>query len=92
MKYTFSCSLVRSGLIGGGLFLDDEALTYKTGKLTIEPKLRNLVLPLKDITGISWKTAVFPIATVTMADGEEYSFMIFSKARFEKAYAELKGE
>lgn len=89
MGHTFACSLVvKGGLIGGAVIVDGEALTYRTGKLTIDPKYRNLALPRKDISGISWKTVVFPIATVTMAGGEEYRFMIFNKGGFEKAYAE----
>ena len=91
MKYTFACSMVNHGLIGGGLILDEESVTYRTGKLTIEPRLRNLVLPLEDIESVSWKNVVFPIATFTMKNGEEYRFLIFNRMRFERAYWDIRG-
>ena len=87
MKY-FICSLCHNGILGGGLCLDEQSLTFKTNKLTVSDKYRNLVLPLKEITEISWKWIVFPVATVHMKNGEKYSFIIFGKSRFEKWFNE----
>lgn len=86
MKKAFMCSLCHNGLLGGGLYLDSEALTYKTGKLTVDKKLRNLVLPLCDICDVTWKQKVFPVATFRMKNGEEYTIMIFNKTRFLKYF------
>ena len=80
----FVCSLCHHGILGGGLYLDRQSLTYKTNKLTVDKKYRNLVLPMQEIKGISWKWIVFPLATVDMKNGESYKFMIFNKSRFEK--------
>ena len=87
MKKTFACSLCHNGILGGGLFLDEETLTYKTGKLTVDPKFRNLVLPRKDIREITWKWIA---ATIHMCDGTEYTFLIFNKPGFEKCYEQLR--
>ena len=81
---TFACSFCHQGLLGGGLFLDHQSLTYKTNKLTVDKKYRNLVLPLLQINEIAWKQIVFPIAAVHMKNGESYKFMIFNKNRFIK--------
>ena len=85
---TFICSLCHNGILGGGLYLDRQSLTYKTNKLTVEKKYRNLVLPLQEIKEISWKLIVFPIAIITMKNGELYKFIIFNKKRFEKWFEE----
>lgn len=61
---SFVCSLCHNGIVGGGLYLDSQSLTYKTNKLTVGKKYRNLVLPMQEIKEISWKWIVFPIATV----------------------------
>ena len=86
MKSYFVCSLVRNGLLGGGLIVDDDSITYKTGKVTVDWKFRNLVLNRDEIAALSWKRMIFPVATVEMKNGEKYSFMIFNKRRFLKVY------
>ena len=92
MRKAFMCSLCRNGILGGALYLEPEAVTYKTGKLTVDPKYRNLVLPMKEIRELTWKWIVFPVATMHMENGEEYTFLIFNKGRFEKYYREFRGE
>ena len=79
---SFVCSLCHNGILGGGLYLDSQSLTYKTNKLTVDKKYRNLVLPMQEIKEISWKWIVFPIATVNMKNGELYKFIIFNKSEF----------
>ena len=86
MKKTFICSLCRGGILGGALYLDETAVTYKTNKLTVDKKYKNLVLPLEEIENLSWKRMLFPIATFRMKSGEEYKFIIFNKRRFSKYY------
>ena len=91
MKKSFMCSLIcRNGILGGGVCIDDTAITYKTNKLTVDKKYRNLVLPLNEISELSWKWVLFPIATLHMTSGEKYKLIIFNKKRFSKYYAEVK--
>ena len=85
---SFVCSLCHNGILGGMLYLDGSSLTYKTGKLTVDSKYRNLVLPLSNIKEISWKWMIFPVATVHTRIGEDYKFIIFNKPRFEKWFKE----
>ena len=86
MKSYFICSLCHKGVLGGGLIVDEDTITYKTGKVTVENRYRNLVLNRRDILSISWKWVVFPKATFEMKNGELYSFLIFNKRRFIKVY------
>lgn len=90
MKTYFVCSLCHNGVLGGGLVVDDESLTYRTNKLTVDKKYRNLRLEVKDIEGLSWKWVVFPVATFTMKDGSSYKFLIFNKWRFNKVFEQIK--
>ncbi len=86
MKSYFMCSLCYKGLLGGTLIVDEEAVTFKTGKLTIPIHLRNLKLNRTDIRSLSWEQVVFPIAVFEMKNGEEYRFLVFNKGGFTEAY------
>ena len=91
MKKVFMGSLIcPNGILGGGIYLDDVAITFKTNKLTVDKKYRNLVLSLDDICALTWKWRVFPIATIRMTNGEEYKLIIFNQGRFNKFYTEAK--
>ncbi len=91
MKKFFMCSIICSnGIVGGGLYLDKNAITFKTNKLTVDKQLRNLVLPLNRICEISWKRIIFPIATFKIIGGEQYKFLMFNKKAFENSYIEVK--
>ena len=92
MKKMFLCSLCRGGILGGVLYLDPESLNYKTNKVTVDRKYRNLILPLSEIQSLTWQRILFPIAVVRMEDGEEYKFLLFHKPSFEKHYLECKGQ
>ena len=85
---SFVCSLCHNGILGGALYLDRQSLTYKTNKLTVDKKYRNLVLPMQEIKEVSWKWIIFPVATVHMKNGERYKFIIFNQSRFEKWFQE----
>ena len=41
MGKTFVCSLCRNGIIGGGLYIDEQSITYSTQKLTVSPLYRD---------------------------------------------------
>ena len=91
MKKSFMCGLIcHNGIIGGVLNLDENSVTYKTNKLTVDRAYRNLVLPLGEIAELTWKWVVFPIATFRMKNGTEYKVMLFNKRRFQKYYAEVR--
>ena len=85
---SFVCSFCHNGILGGVLYLDNTLLTYKTNKLTVDKKYRNLILPLNEIKEINWKRIIFPVATFFMKNGESYKFIIFHKRRFKKWFCE----
>ena len=89
MKKTFISSYCRGGIIGGALYADESALTFKTNKLTVAREVRNLTLRLDEIEDLQWKWIVFPIASIKMKSGETHRFIIFNKWRFDKHYKEI---
>ena len=84
MKKYFVVSLVKNGLIGGGISADSEAITYRTGKVTIPQEYRHLVMKYEDICEVSSEWLfVLPTVTVKMRNGQEYKFAVFfSRKRF----------
>ena len=91
MKKSFMCSLIcHNGIVGGALYLDENSVTYRTNKLTVNKAYRNLVLPLDKITELTWRWVVFPIATFHLNNGEKYKILIFNKRRFQKWFQEYR--
>ena len=92
MKKYFVASLCRNGILGGGILLDESRITYKTGKVTVPAKYRNLQLPYEEIVEISkgWLFC-FPTVTLQMKDGEAYKFIVFARKRFLTAIKEIGG-
>ena len=88
MKKAFMCSLLYNGILGGGLYLDKQSVTFVCKKLTVDKKYKTIVLPLNEINEMTWKWMFFPVATFCMRNGEKYRMLIFNKCRFEKWFRE----
>ena len=91
MKKYFVVSLVKNGLIGGGISADSEAIIYRTGKVTIPQEYRHLVMKYEDICEVSSEWLfVLPTVTVKMRNGNEYKFAIFfNRKRFVDTLIEM---
>ena len=78
MKKYFIVSLIKNGILGGSIVATEDAITYRTGKLTIPQEYRNLVLKYNDIAEVSKGWAlILPTVTIKMNDGKEYKFAVF---------------
>ena len=78
MKNYFIVSLIRNGILGGGMTADAEAITYHTGKVTVPAEFRRLVMKYSDIRQVeTGRTLLMPTVTVKMQNGEEYKFAVF---------------
>lgn len=86
MKTQFMCSIIYGGVLGGALVVDDNSITYKTGKVTVDDRIRNLKMDVADIESLTWKGI---IATIALKSGDKYSFLIFNKKRFIEVYESL---
>ena len=58
MKKYFVVSLVKNGILGGGIVADSEAITYHTGKVTVPKEYRHLEMKYKDIESFSDKAVI----------------------------------
>ena len=87
MKKVFLCSLCHKGILGGALILDEQALTYQTGKTSIDLAYKNLKLPFSEIQSVTWKWRLFPLAIFEMQDGRFYRFLIFNMRRFCRCFS-----
>lgn len=83
MKRVYAASLCKNGLLGGGLYIDDEKITFRTGKITVPPRIKNLELDFKDVAGVR-KECIFilPVAAVSMKSGEEWKFFVLRRNDF----------
>ena len=83
MKQHFIASICREGILGGVIVADDEALIFRTGKVTVSPVLKNLEMKYRDIQGFTKKWVFcFPFFYIAMKDGGNYKFIIFNPKRF----------
>ena len=83
MKSVFVVSLCREGILGGAIYMDDDKMVYRTNKLTVSDKYRNLEMCFEDVTGIVCGR-LFLLATVTinLQNKESYRFIVFRKKKF----------
>ena len=93
MNNTFSVSLCKNGLLGGFITIGDVSMVYKTGKVTVPQKYRNLVMAYSDILSVTEGCLLFlPTVTVKMKDEEEYKFVVFNMKRFMNVLNEKRSE
>ena len=78
MKNYFIVSLVKNGILGGGMTADEQAITYHTGKLTVPQEYRHLVMRYEDIHNVigGW-LFLLPTVTVMKKNGDSYKFAVF---------------
>ena len=84
MKKYFVVSLVKNGILGGGIVADSEAMTYHTGKVTIPQEYRHFVMKYEDICEVTkgW-LFILPTVMIKLRNGKEYKFAVFfSRKRF----------
>ena len=78
MKKYFVVSLIKNGILGGGMTADAEAITYHTGKVTVPGEYRRLVMYYQEISKATagW-LFILPTVLIEMKNGAEYKFAVF---------------
>ena len=90
MKKMFVASLCKNGILGGALYVDPLSVTYRTGKLTVPAKLRNLVMPFSEIESVvNSRMLGLPTITIQLKNREEYQFLVFGRKAFIAALRSL---
>ena len=83
MKEFFIASICREVILGAVLLsMMMDGITFKTGKATVSPRLRNLEMKYRNIRGFSQKWVLcFPVFSITMNNGEINLFTWLSNIR-----------
>ncbi|MCH5323902.1 MAG: hypothetical protein J1E39_01690 [Eubacterium sp.] len=69
MKKAFYGSLCHDGIRGGGIYVTDDTVTYKTGAF-LPDEYRNIIIPIADIERTeSGRTAFLPTVTLYLKGG-----------------------
>lgn len=90
MKKVFAVSLCLNGILGGGIFADNEKIVYRTGKVTVAPRFRNLEMPLADIVSVECgRLLLLPTVELKMKNGEKFKFIVYARKAFLNTLAEL---
>ena len=77
-KHYFLASLCKNGILGGGITVDENAITYHTNKLTVSDKYRHLEMKYSEIEKISTENLWFlPIVLIKMKNQDEHKFLVF---------------
>lgn len=83
MKKVYAASLCKNGILGGGLYIDDEKVTFRTGKVTVPQRLKNLEMYFAYIDNMyEGSMLLLPTVTIKMKNGEEWKFIVFSRNSF----------
>ena len=91
MKDTFVASFFHNGVLGGALYLKLDKVIYRTNKVTVDAKYRNLEMPYREIVDIqSGHSLFFPIVTIVLNGKISYKFIVFARKKFLDRIDELK--
>lgn len=83
MKKTFLASLCYKGAHGGGLFITDEFLAFRTNKLQLPKEMKFIQIPYTDIKNVSSCSSLylFPSILLTLNNGSSYKFIVFNREK-----------
>lgn len=91
MKKVYIASIVKNGILGGGIVVEDDKMTYKTGKVTVSDSIRNLEMKYSNIKEIiSGRMLCFPTIEV-ICDTERFKFIVFNRRHLLKDLKQKRG-
>lgn len=91
MKDAFAASFCQNGVLGGAIYLKADKAIYRTNKVTVDEKYRNLEIFYKDITEIkAGHILFFPTVTIVLKEKISYKFIVFARKSFFDRINELK--
>ena len=72
MNPYFVASIIREGVLGGGISTDEEKMTYHTNKLTVSPELKRIEMRYADIIEIGFQRRfLFPVCSIRLKDNRK---------------------
>lgn len=91
MKDAFMASFFHEGILGGAIYLQRDKVRYRTDKLQLEPRYRDLEIPYNSIAEMKTGWALcFPTVTLVTKSGISYRFIVFHRRKFLSRLDELR--
>lgn len=91
MKDAFVASFIHNGVLGGAIYLKSDKAVYRTNKVTVDEKYRNLEMLYKNIVEIKTGYSLFfPTVTIVLKEEISYKFIVFARKKFLDRIDELK--
>ena len=82
-KEYFQASLCKDGVLGGCIIIGADVMTYRSEKITISDKYKNLEMRYKDIITVNAaESLLWSTITLQMKSGEEYKFSVHDMEEF----------
>ncbi len=80
----FVASICHHGAQGGAVVVTENGVCFQCRKISIEEKYRHFVMSFDEMKQIEpcRSLFVFPAVKITMHNGVDYKFLIFSRKRF----------
>lgn len=83
MRTVFRASLCRTGAHGGAVWLLDQALVFKTQKLTLPENLKNFRIPYGDITAVRpCRALFFPAVAIERTGDTPVKLIVWRRRHF----------
>ena len=77
-KQYFVVSMIKNGILGGGMTADENAIIYHTGKVTVPDAYRRLVMRYDAIDQAEAGWLLFmPTVLIRLKNGETFKFAVF---------------
>ena len=71
------------GILGGWIEVEEDKFVYRTTKLMMPSEYKVIEMKYMDIENMESKWwLIFPTVKLTLKDGREYKFSVFSRRRF----------
>ncbi len=86
MKNIFWVSLCYKGAHGGGLYLKEDRLIFRTNKLQLPESMKHISIRYEDLDKVSFSSAlaIFPAVTINLKDGSSYKFITLSRDKISR--------
>lgn len=81
MKNVYWASLCYEGAHGGGLYLMDDHLLFRTNKLQLPDNMKTIRVPFADMSQIGKGRTlyIFPAIFITLRSGARLKFIVFKR-------------
>lgn len=86
----FIASIIDHGVLGGGLYVSQNGLRWRCQKASIDNKLKNVYIPMAQLSSLKWMGPILPVFEIRTCEGERYKFLVLNRRHFETIWMMAK--